>query len=70
MNIALFHNVSVDGKWFSSHAWINVSDKFVTKIVAGDVVEGTAMLTEYLGLDGDKIIKKIGFGKIRVKDIK
>ena len=67
---ALFHNISVDGTYFSSHAWIDVSDKFVTKALAGDVVEGTAMLTEYLGLDGDKVVKKIGFKKLNVREIR
>ena len=67
---ALFHNISVDGTYFSSHAWINVSDKFVTKALVGDVIEGTAMLTEYIGLDGDKVVKKLGFKNLKVREIR
>jgi hypothetical protein len=63
---ALLHNVEVDGEPFRDHTWVdiaNVEDCLKT----GEVIEGTAFLVEYLGLDGDKQVKKIGLKLLRSK---
>ena len=68
---ALLHNVSIDGQWFRSHIWIDVAMLPIIRTAkSGDVIDGTARLCEYLGLDGDKVVKKIGVKHLKIRSIK
>ena len=59
----LLHDVYLNGVWFRQHTWVDAN----FKAKEGDIIEGTAMLCEYLGLEGDKQVTKRGLKFLRRK---
>ena len=56
---------STDGSFERNHAWLHFDEDRMRFLERGQVVTFTAMLSEYSGLVGDVVTKKIGMSKLR-----
>ena len=62
----LLKELTVDGEPFSKdHIWVDMT-KGLKNLKNGDYVTLRACLSEYIGLDGDKQVKKTGFKMLRI----
>lgn len=53
------------GEVVKDHFWTDYDEQRMRNLKTGMKISFTAMITEYIGLENDKYVTKIGIGKLR-----